>query len=257
MSALSAALIRRRRIVLAAAVAVAVAYPGSRWLTAPRDALLLALLYDGLVVAVLVAVLLTLATTGRKRPPTLVVRPDVPSFESPLSLPSVALALAVTLLTGGQAGSLFDRNKPLDLQIIAVALTVLLAAVATLCLVVAWQGLRTRLGPDGLWWRTPAQSVVVPWAALSPGGPPRPKLSDTSLRLAYAHPELVQRRGPAWRLDRFPVGWVHPWFLSDVIRHYVAHPEHRAAIGTETEYHRLCTALRDEASRTHQGRSLS
>ncbi|WP_319463276.1 hypothetical protein [Micromonospora sp. RTP1Z1] len=83
----------------------------------------------------------------------------------------------------------------------------------------------------------------MPWAALAPDGPPRPELKANTLKLSYARPELVRRRGPGWRLDRFPVGRIHPWFLSDVIRHYVAHPEHRSAIGTETEYHRLLGAL--------------
>ncbi|MCG5439409.1 hypothetical protein [Micromonospora foliorum] len=32
-------------------------------------------------------------------------------------------------------------------------------------------------------------------------------------------------------------------FLAAVIGHYVAHPEHRAAIGSQTEYERLRAAL--------------
>ena len=180
----------------------------------PRDTLLTELLYDGLVVAALVAVLIMIATTGRGKSPALVVRPDVPSFDSPLNATGTALALAFTLMAGGQVGSLFDRNRPPDLRIDNVVLTVLFALVAALHLIGAWHGLRVRLEPDGLRWRTPARSVVVPWAAPAPGGPPRPKLSDTALRLAYAHPELVRRRGPGWRLDRLPVGQVHPWFLQ-------------------------------------------
>ncbi|MCW3843506.1 hypothetical protein ONA70_25715, partial [Micromonospora yasonensis] len=107
----------------------------------------------------------------------------------------------------------------------------------------AWQGTGLRLRPDGLWWRSAFQSVHVPWPALAPDGPPRPDLQATHLTLAYARPELVRRHGLRRRVDRIPVGRVHPWFLTDVIRHYVAHPEHRAAIGTEEERRRLLGVL--------------
>jgi hypothetical protein len=32
---------------------------------------------------------------------------------------------------------------------------------------------------------------------------------------------------------------VHAWFIADVIRFYVDHPERRDGIGTTTEYERL------------------
>jgi hypothetical protein len=38
---------------------------------------------------------------------------------------------------------------------------------------------------------------------------------------------------------------IHPWFLADAIRYYLAHPEHRAAIGRTAEHDRLCKRLRD------------
>jgi hypothetical protein len=60
--------------------------------------------------------------------------------------------------------------------------------------------------------------------------------------LAYARPELVRRRGvvPGRRLG---IDGVHAWFIADVIRHYVDHPQHRAAIGEQAEYQRLWQAV--------------
>ncbi|MFU8873993.1 hypothetical protein [Micromonospora sp. SL4-19] len=92
------------------------------------------------------------------------------------------------------------------------------------------------------------RSVVVPWAALAPGRPPRPQPGDTLLRLAYARPELLRRRGLRWRLDQFPFGPVHPWFLNDVVRYHADRPGHRAAIGSEAG-RRWRAALRADAAR--------
>ena len=57
-------------------------------------------------------------------------------------------------------------------------------------------------------------------------------------------PLYFDRWIPTWgryRYESLPVGRVDvdPTFLTSVIRHYVEHPEHRAAIGTDTELARL------------------
>jgi hypothetical protein len=55
--------------------------------------------------------------------------------------------------------------------------------------------------------------------------------------------ELHARR----RIHKVPIDVldIHPWFLADAIRYYVAHPEHRAAIGRAAEHERLRKRLRD------------
>jgi hypothetical protein len=46
---------------------------------------------------------------------------------------------------------------------------------------------------------------------------------------------------------------VHPWFLADAIRYYVAQPARRAAIGTLAEYDRL----RADLGATEEPRTLT
>ncbi|GAA2610361.1 hypothetical protein GCM10010399_46570 [Dactylosporangium fulvum] len=78
--------------------------------------------------------------------------------------------------------------------------------------------------------------TFVPWAALE-AGPDSPQWT-------LARPELVRGR----RIKAFQPGQVVPlevslWFLSLSIHSYLAHPEHRAAIGTPEELDRLRGAL--------------
>jgi hypothetical protein len=64
-----------------------------------------------------------------------------------------------------------------------------------------------------------------------------------------ARPDLVVQRG--WAVGSGTRQWpvlslqvrTHPWFFADAIAWYVAHPEHRAAIGTPDEHARLVAAL--------------
>jgi hypothetical protein len=73
----------------------------------------------------------------------------------------------------------------------------------------------------------------------------RPKAG--SLALTYARPELEQRRGFAFR--RFiRTDNVDAQFLVHAIRHYVAHPHHQSAIGTQAGYDTLLRALREPAA---------
>jgi hypothetical protein len=118
-----------------------------------------------------------------------------------------------------------------------------LLAAATAAMV--WRGAGVALGPAGIRWHGPLSARMVPWEALSPGGPARPPLRGARLQLAVAHPDLVVQRG--WAPGRgsrerpalprhLPV---HPWFLADAIRWYVDHPEDRGGIGTRSEHDRL------------------
>ncbi|MDG4822659.1 hypothetical protein O7635_12440 [Asanoa sp. WMMD1127] len=89
--------------------------------------------------------------------------------------------------------------------------------------------------------------IEVPWAAVQPGTPWAPRLRTQRLELVVGTSYLV--RPPSERRPRLDVPIdvldIHPWFLADAIRYYVAHPEHRAAIGRPAELERLSRRLRD------------
>jgi hypothetical protein len=99
-----------------------------------------------------------------------------------------------------------------------------------------------QLRPDGLIDHSLLGTLTVPWEALAPGYPlPVPPKAGT-LALTYTAPELVQRRGLASR--RFiRTDNIDALFLVHAIRQYLAHPQRRSAIGTQTEYDYLLRAL--------------
>ena len=111
------------------------------------------------------------------------------------------------------------------------------------------------IGPSGITFRFVAGGWRAGWETLAPH-PPRPPHASvpgafaSNLYVPLARPDLVR----TWGLGRVLRGRrrigvprqlfdVHPWFLDDVIGYYVAHPERRAAIGTEAEYADLLAAL--------------
>jgi hypothetical protein len=129
-----------------------------------------------------------------------------------------------------------------QLGVIEVAKTAFLglasAAVMGVYLYGLWSGRPSvELNRDGVRVRAPLGYLAVPWDGLRPGYPLRPNRRAGILSLTVAQPNLARRRGinilPLYFLD------IHPWFLADAIRYYVAHPEHRAAIGTAEEHDRL------------------
>ncbi|MFD6565196.1 hypothetical protein [Micromonospora profundi] len=95
---------------------------------------------------------------------------------------------------------------------------------------------RTGISKQGLVRRT-----VIRWDQLLPGGP-RPPARRTANLTLLRQPTTPGRSPVPFSL---PVGSLHvdPTFLADTIRHYVEHPEHRSAIGTEHELDRLRTAV--------------
>jgi hypothetical protein len=103
------------------------------------------------------------------------------------------------------------------------------------------------LSTDGLWIPGRLHRVFVPWAAVRPGTPWAPRLRTQKLELLIGTSYLV--RPPSERRKRLDVPIdvldIHPWFLADAIRYYVAHPEHRGSIGRPTELERLSRRLRD------------
>jgi hypothetical protein len=64
-----------------------------------------------------------------------------------------------------------------------------------------------------------------------------------TLRLDYVRPELVRRRGLVLNTKKLFTDHVDAQFLAGAIGFYAAHPEHRAAIGTESGHQRLQRAL--------------
>ncbi|TDC84455.1 hypothetical protein E1193_05830 [Micromonospora sp. KC606] len=63
--------------------------------------------------------------------------------------------------------------------------------------------------------------------------------------MAFAKPQLVRRRGISWSRKVLRADNVDAGFLAAEIRHYVCHPEYRAAIGSQAEYQRLLAELPD------------
>ncbi|WP_262285839.1 hypothetical protein [Micromonospora sp. MA102] len=244
MSAFQAAVVRQRRTVLAIALAISVGYPLVLWFAGSDHKIV-----DVLVIGLLVGSLILLALLGYalpdERPAVFVVRPEVSSFSTPSSSVAVWGAVALALAASAQISSVVRPIWTHNLRPLDAVLPVLVSALAGRQMVLAWCGFLVHLRPEGLWWRTLAGSVRVPWEALAPGYPQRPALYADTLTLTYARPDLVRRRGLVLRPRRLPIKTVDAWFISDAIWYYLAHPEHRAAIGTEAEYRRLLDVLRD------------
>ncbi len=129
----------------------------------------------------------------------------------------------------------------------ATALVTVLAMVPHT--IAGWRGNAVELTQAGIRIRTPSFRRMIPWAALAPGGPPRPAADADQLHLVVVRPELVTQRG--WGIGTGPRERpvvslqvdVHPWFVADAISWYVEHPEERAAIGTADGHDRLVAAL--------------
>lgn len=131
---------------------------------------------------------------------------------------------------------------------VSVGLTVLAAVVIVVLVAAVFNGRpRIDLTPAGIEIRETFGRRTVPWAALAPGTPARQPF-PRKVVLTVTRPELVQRRGLVRGSAAAPVldlAWlnVQPWFLADVLRWYVDHPQERAALGTEAGNERLCQAL--------------
>lgn len=237
---------RHHRVVLAVALALSAGYPVGQWFASPGDGALSDLSFFGLLAAVVISLVLLIVTSLAQRPAVFIVRPEESSFSTPPSFPVVATALLFTFAASGHVGSLVVSAKSHDNLLEKAALAVLWMAGAGLLLTGAWRGLGVHLRPEGLRWREPTGSVSVPWEAIAPGHPYRPAVRAGTLTLTYGRPELVRRRGLVLSRRLLRIDNVHAWFIADAIRHYVTHPDRRAAIGTEGEYRRLLHAMRDE-----------
>ena len=131
---------------------------------------------------------------------------------------------------------------------VSVGLAVLAAVVIVVLVAAVFNGRpRIDLTPAGIEIRETFGRRTVPWDALAPGTPARQPF-PRKVVLTVTRPDLVQRRGLVRGSAAAPVldlAWlnVQPWFLADVLRWYVDHPQERGALGTEAGNERLCQAL--------------
>ncbi len=96
----------------------------------------------------------------------------------------------------------------------------------------AWRGL-LRLTPAGVEIRF-FRTRRVPWEAIAPHQPEDPLPNYPQIRFS-ALEQGKQRSHVIWLGRRLS----YPTFVARAIRHYAQHPEHRAAIGTQSELDRL------------------
>jgi hypothetical protein len=194
----------------------------------------------------------------RSGPAAFVTVGDSRAFRAPPAGRAVWWPAAMLVMLSANAGTYLSLTRepsgdpePEGLLVVLdpALLTVLgLAAVAAtgLQLSAIWAGWPlVELTAEGIRVQAPLGYIAVPWQALRPGFPQRPSLRADTLALTIDQPHLIRRRGLIGTKRAVPIFWldIHPWFLADAIRYYVAHPEHRAAIGTATEHERLRQTL--------------
>lgn len=233
LAALFAITVRYRRLILTLSLVLAVVLARGRRLSDWLDLVLL-------IATFLVGVLGVLALR-RSRPAALLVKPEVRAFATEPSASQILIAVMLTFLAShflgtGHLGEAVGGLFMVLPFLLLVAIGVQVAG--------GWRGVSVELRPDGVCQRDFTGSLMVPWEALAPGRPSRPAVGASTLALTYAQPDLVRRRGilPLGR-RRLRIDNVHPWFIADTVRHYVDHPQHRAAIGEPAEYQRLWHAL--------------
>ncbi|GIF47330.1 hypothetical protein DFJ67_6852 [Asanoa ferruginea] len=138
-----------------------------------------------------------------------------------------------------------------QVDVMQVVLTAFLGLMAATVVVVYLRGVwlgrpAVELTRDGV--RVLAQFGYryAPWDEVQPGTPLRPVKRTDNFSLSVTGSNLARW----WGIAIVPFLWldIHPWFLTDAIRYYVAHPEHRAAIGTAEEHDRLRHLLSEAAS---------
>ena len=229
---------RYRRPILAVGLAAAAAYLTAHiWTPTLTDRAFPTLATASVVL--FVAGLVALAGT---RPQAFEVRPQVPAFTAPPGAAELYSTLGQMVMATAFTGLLLRglaRGEPL----INPWLTPLLPVLIVLSVAVRWRGTGIELRPDGLRDREALGSLVVPWHALPVVPLPAPGDRRTTLRVDYAQPQLIRRSGLVTSRKRLSTYNIDPRMAAQVIRYYSTHPEHRCAIGTHAEYHRLLTEL--------------
>ncbi|MEU1248657.1 hypothetical protein [Micromonospora arida] len=195
-----------------------------------------------LILSSLTALVLAIVVMG-VRPACFVVQPQIPAFATPGPAWTVFFAVGYLGPVSTRINALVRSTREGTLSTFDLVFDVLWMVLAALLVAWAWRGHGVRLHPSGVRQTWALGSLTVPWEALlapqiPPAGNRRPWLP-----MRITEPRLVRRYGippsrGALRTDIVDVG-----FLAAVIGHYVAHPEHRAAIGSQAEYERLRAAL--------------
>jgi hypothetical protein len=195
-----------------------------------------------------VCLVLFLVWQRSHRPAFLTVRPDGPSFDTPISSFTVYFFTAFLGMSMVNVTTIVrNLGERAELWQLDAAILVFYLAAVAICFRAAWDHLGVRLRPDGVLHRGPLGSLFVPWASFDVEYPAWPVDNSDRLRLEYQGPARV--RGIVERRSMTVIN-VDRGFLARTIQHYVAHPEDRAAIGTDAGYSRLMQALASPA--THQ-----
>ncbi|MFU8853357.1 hypothetical protein ACNAW0_20560 [Micromonospora sp. SL1-18] len=238
LATISAVTVRYRRPILTVVLVLAVVLAVVRQLS-PTLGLILAI---APILTGLLLMLLAPLALQRPRPAAFLVKPEVRAFATEPGAVQIYMAVGLTFLASAQMLNT-GTGHVVSVGVFMVLQFLLLVAVG-LQLAAGWRGSSIELRPDGVYQRDFVGSLMVPWEALAPGRPSRPAVKASTLALTYAQPELARRRGifPLGR-RRLRIDNIHPWFIADTIRHYVDHPQHRAAIGEPAEYQRLWHAL--------------
>ncbi|MGW0216674.1 hypothetical protein ACWDXH_20010 [Micromonospora chokoriensis] len=194
----------------------------------------------------LVALVLAVVVMG-VRPAAFVVQPQTPAFVAPGPAWTVFFALGYLGPASPHVDGLLRAAGHGSLSTYDVVLAVLWVGLTVLVVTWAWRGHGVRLHPFGVRQTWALGSTTVPWEAVL--APQTPSAADRRswLRMRITEPQRVRRRGIPPRRGVLRADNVDSGFLAAVIRHYVDHPEHRAAIGSHTEYERLLAELPSKA----------
>lgn len=200
--------------------------------------------FPAMAAAAAVFLVLGVVAVAWRQPTTFVVQPRVPAFSTPPQPAFSFIALAFLTLATGMVGDVIRdwASEPfLPDQLLELGWLVL----ALLHVVLGWRDQSVQLRPDGLRQRGITGWLVVPWEASPtvPTLPPSPRA--TTVPLTYDRPELVRRHGLHVHGYALRTQDIDPRLITAAIRYYVAHPEHRPAIGTRAEHDRLMTLLLD------------
>ncbi|SCL63247.1 hypothetical protein [Micromonospora chersina] len=240
ISKVSAAAVRHRHVVLLLGLLVA----GVNAAAVGFASALGQVLFTPLLLLAVVVLLLSVIAVGI-RPACFVVLPQVPAFATPAPAWKVFFALGFLGPGSANVGAVVRSARAGMASTFDVVMTISWLALVALLLVEAWRGHDVQLRPHGIQQRWVLGSLTVPWeavpAAQVPAGADRP----SRLRMTFAEPLLVRRRGLPWGWNALRTDSVDARFLAAAIRHYVGHPEHRAVIGSQAEYRRLLADLAD------------
>lgn len=229
---------RHRRIVLTAGLALSAGY----LLVHLRVPSLGQRAFPTMSATAAVLLVLGIVAVAWRQPTTFVVQPRVPAFGTAPQPTFTFLALAFLTLATGMVGTVirdWGSERFLTDPLLELGWPVL----ALLNIALAWRDQGVQLRPDGLWQRGINGWLVVPWDAAPavPTLPPSPRA--TTVPLTYGRPELVRRHGLPVPGHALRTRDIDPRLVTAAIRYYVAHPEHRPAIGTQAEHDRLLPLL--------------